>query len=315
MANVAYEWRLSEHKDCPIPEAVETERLSGLALSRSYLGHAGACGLVVPTLLSLSTKSPRPLETIDYNISHQWLVSFLFVTSLCPESQQLSIMMISSQSCFRLSNSCFITTRRFSRTIRIPGMDIAEPFEEETLPWYKPEQFYPVHIGKTLNSAFKVLGKLGYGAYSTSWLCRNLKCAIPKGSPGLLADPPNRNQDYVTIKVCTLEAARSRRLQRELQFYEHVSSIDSKHVGTAFIRPLFEVFEIGTPAGQHLCFVHPPMHMTVRELQYKNPSHRLSEPLMKWILLNTFRAFSFLHDEAHVVHTGMNLFSVTSFSS
>lgn len=224
-------------------------------------------------------------------------------------------MMISSRSFFRLSSSGFITTRRFSRTIRIPRMDIAEPFEEETLSWYKPEQFYPVHVGETLNSAFKVLGKLGYGAYSTSWLCRNLKYAILKVFPGLSADPPNRNQDYVAIKVCTQEAARSTRLHRELQFYEHVSSIDSKHIGTAFIRPLFEVFAISTPTGQHLCLVHPPMHMTIRELQYKNPSHRLNEPLMKWMLLNTFRALSFLHDEAHVVHTGMNLDSVMPFTS
>jgi serine/threonine protein kinase len=132
---------------------------------------------------------------------------------------------------------------------------------------------------------------------------------------GSSADPPDRNDDYVTIKVCTQEAASSARLQRELRFYEHVSSIDSKYIGTAFIRSLFEAFEISTPAGKHLCLVHPPMHMTIRELQYKNPSHRLNEPLMKWILVNTFRALSFLHDEAHVVHTGIKLDSVTPFPS
>ncbi|KAF2453084.1 kinase-like domain-containing protein [Lineolata rhizophorae] len=202
----------------------------------------------------------------------------------------------------RLSSSCF-TARRFSSIIRTPGIDTVGAFEEETLPWYKPEQFYPVRIGETLNSTYKVLGKLGYGAYSTSWLCRNLKYATIKVFSGSSADPPDRNEDYVTIKVCTQEAARSARLRRELQFYKHVSTMDSKHIGTAFIRSLFEAFEISTPAGQHLCLVHPPMHMTIRELQYKNPSQRLNEPLIKWVLMNTFRALSFLHDEAHVVHT------------
>lgn len=125
------------------------------------------------------------------------------------------------------------------------------------------------------------------------------------------ADPPNSNGDYVTVKVCTLDAANSARLQRELKFYEHVSSLNSKHIGTAFIRSLFGEFEISSPAGQHVCLVHPPMHMTIRELQYQNSSHRLNEPLLKWTLVNIFRALSFLHDEAHVVHTGMSLDSVT----
>lgn len=44
-------------------------------------------------------------------------------------------------------------------------------WEEERLPFYRPEQFYPVHIGELLNSRYKVVGKLGYGAYSTVWLC------------------------------------------------------------------------------------------------------------------------------------------------
>jgi hypothetical protein len=53
--------------------------------------------------------------------------------------------------------------------------DVLPPFEEEQLPWYKAEQFYPVHIGETLDSKYKVLGKLGYGAQSTIWLCRDFE--------------------------------------------------------------------------------------------------------------------------------------------
>jgi hypothetical protein len=65
-------------------------------------------------------------------------------------------------------------TRRFA-SIATPKMDVPQPFEEEQLPWYKPEQFYPVRIGETLDSNYKVLGKLGYGAHSTVWLCRDVK--------------------------------------------------------------------------------------------------------------------------------------------
>lgn len=89
------------------------------------------------------------------------VIEFQLLTSL-----HSSIAMIFSRSSFLVASSCSITARRFSRMVRTPIMNITEPFEEETLPYYKSEQFYPIHIGQTLNDSFTVLGKLGYGAYS-----------------------------------------------------------------------------------------------------------------------------------------------------
>ena len=40
--------------------------------------------------------------------------------------------------------------------------------EEETLPHYEAEEYFPVHIGDIFNARYRVAGKLGYGAYSTS---------------------------------------------------------------------------------------------------------------------------------------------------
>ncbi|KAF2004736.1 non-specific serine/threonine protein kinase [Amniculicola lignicola CBS 123094] len=169
-------------------------------------------------------------------------------------------------------------------------MDPGQPFEEERLPWYNPDKFYPVRIGEILDSSYKVLGKLGYGAYSTVWLCRN-----------------TRDVGFVAIKVCTRDFDRSARIHRELQFYKHVSSLNSQHHGQSFVRGLLGTFEITGPTGQHLCLVHPPMHMTIQELQYRNQSHRLNEPLLKWTLSNLLNALSFLHDEAKVVHTELDI--------
>lgn len=50
-----------------------------------------------------------------------------------------------------------------------------QSFEEETLPAYAAEQFYPVHIGEKLNSRYHVIGKLGFGANSTVWFCRDIR--------------------------------------------------------------------------------------------------------------------------------------------
>lgn len=63
----------------------------------------------------------------------------------------------------------------YSHTVR---MKPNAPFEEESLPGYSPGRFYPVTVGEVLNSTYKVLGKLGYGAQSTVWLCRNIRYTI-----------------------------------------------------------------------------------------------------------------------------------------
>lgn len=47
--------------------------------------------------------------------------------------------------------------------------------EEETLPRYEPERFYPVRLGEVFNHRYQVVGKIGFGSTATIWLCRDLE--------------------------------------------------------------------------------------------------------------------------------------------
>jgi hypothetical protein len=53
-------------------------------------------------------------------------------------------------------------------------VDISRKIEEEDLPLYKAENYYPASIGQVLESRYQIVSKLGYGTSSTVWLCRNL---------------------------------------------------------------------------------------------------------------------------------------------
>jgi hypothetical protein len=57
-------------------------------------------------------------------------------------------------------------------------MDSSQMIEEETLPGYKAEHFYPVHIGEVFQDRYSVISKIGYGAASTVWLCRDLRNSL-----------------------------------------------------------------------------------------------------------------------------------------
>jgi hypothetical protein len=50
-----------------------------------------------------------------------------------------------------------------------------EDIEEETIPDYKADRFYPVRLGEVFESRYQVVAKLGYGTASTVWLCRDLE--------------------------------------------------------------------------------------------------------------------------------------------
>jgi hypothetical protein len=106
---------------------------------------------------------------------------------------------------------------------------------------------------------------------------------------------------YVALKVYTRQKSQ---MNRELETYEHLRKLDSSHPGQAYLRGVYDTFEICSTGGYHVCLVHPPLHMTVSALQKRGLGQRYNELLLRETLLRLFRALDFLHTEADVVHTG-----------
>ena len=86
--------------------------------------------------------------------------------------------------------------------------------------------------------------------------------------------------------------------------YEHLSKLGSSHIGGAYIRGLYETFDISGPNGVHGCLVQPAMHLSIHELRMRARSCKFSEPLLKHTLICILQALDFLHREANVVHSG-----------
>jgi hypothetical protein len=62
---------------------------------------------------------------------------------------------------------------------KFPLLPIHVRFEEERLPSYKAEEFFPVRLGDIYRSRYRVVAKLGFGTASTVWLCRDLRLSEP----------------------------------------------------------------------------------------------------------------------------------------
>lgn len=102
---------------------------------------------------------------------------------LCPSqfiaaSRLLCLSPISSTIKKRsMASSSFSPPRKFPTS----GFVVLDPkikVEEETLPTFVPEHYYPVAIGEVFQSRYQIVSKLGFGISSTVWLCRDLLSVI-----------------------------------------------------------------------------------------------------------------------------------------
>lgn len=165
-------------------------------------------------------------------------------------------------------------------------LDPSIPLEEETRSTYKAEHYYPVKIGQVFNDRYKTITKLGYGSASTVWLCRDL---------GL-------ENEHVALKVYINEPI----AQRELPIYKHINSLPpSPHGGRQNVRSLLDSFDVEGPHGHHKCLVNQPLGITFGQLRdFYFSGGPLGADVTRTLLRCILDGLSFLHEEAHVIHTG-----------
>lgn len=74
-------------------------------------------------------------------------------------------------------------TSCLARTFPVDGFEklsLQEKIEEERIPAYQAERFYPVRLGEVVKSRYQIVAKLGFGTASTIWLCRDLEYVFQK---------------------------------------------------------------------------------------------------------------------------------------
>lgn len=159
-------------------------------------------------------------------------------------------------------------------------IDSSHKIEEEEWEWYTLDEFYPVQIGQVFNSKYQVVGKLGYGAYATVWLCRDLK-----------------EHRYVALKVGS-----HAELLGELAVLKHLQSIGTNHAGSLLVRNMLDEFVLTYHDKKYQAIVHSPLAITLREFRKMFPDKSLPVNLLRLVLKHLLLALDFLHTEAKLIH-------------
>ncbi|OTA55685.1 kinase-like protein [Hypoxylon sp. EC38] len=123
-----------------------------------------------------------------------------------------------------------------TRDSRIEYDEIASWVEVEDVQLYNKGGFHPVHIGDILAGKFEVVHKLGYGGFSTVWLCLDVT-----------------NQKWRAVKIMTADHSSK---ERDNEIVDHLLREASlKQLQDCHIAIPHERFWIEGPNGRHLCFV------------------------------------------------------------
>ncbi|KAI0109230.1 serine kinase [Nemania sp. FL0031] len=165
-----------------------------------------------------------------------------------------------------------------------------QTFNEEHPSRYPPGAYHPVRIGdKFHNGKYQVIGKLGYGLYSTVWLARN-----------------SQTNQHVALKILTADTFGGEKDTFELDILRHLASMAAKspgNLGANHIMGLQDEFEHPGPNGSHVCLVFKPMGPDMSHYRKLFSRAKLPIPVAKKVTKELLTALAFLHDSCQVIHT------------
>ncbi|KAJ5146587.1 protein kinase [Penicillium bovifimosum] len=181
--------------------------------------------------------------------------------------------------------------------------------DEERVPWYGHNRFYPAKPGDVLADCFQILVKIGYGSSSTAWLARDLRQYVNSmiSSPNIALNSVSDSSDgevVVTLKITNSDGAVS---EQELEIEEHIAKSGSSHGGRALLRTNLEYFQVEGPQGKHLCLAYPPMRESLWRFQRRFENSVVPFPLLKVYLVILLEALDCLHTACGVVHSDLKL--------
>lgn len=127
-----------------------------------------------------------------------------------------------------------------------------EQDEVENLDEYQEGGHHPVHIHDRLGTQrYRVIHKLGHGAYGTVWLCRD-----------------HQLHRYVAVKVMTADVSLDRVPEMSI-----LKRLDQTSPGARHIALPLDSFAVYGPNGTHQCIVFPLLGQCVSPVLWQRLEH------------------------------------------
>ncbi|KAK8127201.1 kinase-like protein [Apiospora sp. TS-2023a] len=155
---------------------------------------------------------------------------------------------------------------------------------------YRPGGFHPVYIADIYHGRYKILSKIGYGAYSTVWLVRDLEAT--KGGAA----------EFRALKVLSAKCYGAEKDVYEREILHHLRDGDQDLMGYKFICHLEDEFEHKGPNGAHACLVFQLCGESLLSFGAWFKDCMIPTEVMRRITIQLLLALDYAH-ECGVIHT------------
>ncbi|OJJ78262.1 hypothetical protein ASPBRDRAFT_111894 [Aspergillus brasiliensis CBS 101740] len=164
------------------------------------------------------------------------------------------------------------------------------PIEDvERLERYRPGGYHPITIGELLHGRYRIVHKLGFGAYSTIWMARDQK-----------------SEKYVAIKITIADSDLANSQERNVLHRLGNAELKAKsHPASAIIPSILDDFTISGPNGVHQCLVTPVGMMSLAEAKDASSSRLFRLPVARAFSAQLVMAVAYLHSQG-VVHADLH---------
>ncbi|XP_037535216.1 SRSF protein kinase 2-like [Nematolebias whitei] len=146
--------------------------------------------------------------------------------------------------------------------------------------------YYPVRTGEMFVDRYQVVKKLGWGHFSTVWLCWDML-----------------TRRFVALKVVKSAETFTETAQDEIKLLKCVRESDNKDPKRERIVQLIDDFRISGATGEHVCMVLEVLGHQVLRWIIKSNYTGLPLPCVKSILRQVLQGLDYLHTKCRIIHT------------
>ncbi|XP_055908134.1 SRSF protein kinase 3-like isoform X2 [Eupeodes corollae] len=158
--------------------------------------------------------------------------------------------------------------------------------EQEDASQYCRGGYHPVVIGDVFDGRFRVVRKLGWGHFSTVWLCRDIK-----------------EEKYVALKVVKSAPHYIETAADEIRLLEAIRDADPADPKGDRIVRLLNHFTVRGVNGVHTCLVFEALGCSLYKLIVKNNYQGLALSQVKNIIRQVLEGLDYLHTKCSIIHT------------
>ncbi|XP_065559500.1 uncharacterized protein LOC136026684 [Artemia franciscana] len=185
-----------------------------------------------------------------------------------------------------------VSTRENRASISVPTEDEEEEIfesdddEQEDSKDYCKGGYHPVNIGDVFHCRYNVLRKLGWGHFSTVWLCWDMN-----------------SKRFVALKVVKSASHYTETALDEIKLLKAVRSSDEADPKREKTVQLLDDFKICGINGTHVCMVFEVLGHNLLKLIIRSNYQGIPLQNVKTITKQVLEALDYLHTKCKIIHT------------